>query len=99
MPQTVGSIQLFMGPQQTGGPDDLEAAIIDFIDGARKTLDIAGSFNYTGPANRLNDENIIILGDLESTSATSIKAQRKLAGYALAEIDRIIEDHGERVQS
>ena len=60
---------------------------------------IAGSFNYTGPANRLNDENIIILGDLGSTSAASITAQRKLAGYALAEIDRIIEDHGERVQS
>lgn len=31
---------------------------------------IAGSFNYTGPANELNDENIIILGDLDSTSQT-----------------------------
>ena len=56
---------------------------------------IAGSFNYTGPANRLNDENIIILGDLEATSAVVKTAQRKIASFALAEIDRIIADHGQ----
>ena len=55
---------------------------------------IAGSFNYTGPANRLNDENIIILGDLEATSARVKTAQKKIASFALAEIDRIIKDHG-----
>ncbi len=55
---------------------------------------IAGSFNYTGPANRLNDENIIILGDLEATSAAVKTAQKKIASFALKEIDRIIEDHG-----
>lgn len=27
---------------------------------------ITGSFNYTGPATGLNDENIIILGELET---------------------------------
>ena len=54
---------------------------------------IAGSFNYTGPANRLNDENIIILGDLETNSAQSRAAQRNIAGFALAEIDRIIANH------
>lgn len=53
---------------------------------------IGGSFNYTGPANKLNDENIIILGDLHSTNAASITSQKKLAGFALAEIDRIITD-------
>ncbi|MEP3245988.1 MAG: phospholipase D-like domain-containing protein [Sneathiella sp.] len=58
---------------------------------------IAGSFNYTGPANQLNDENIIILGDLETKSATKRKAQQKIAQFARQEIDRIIEDHGKPV--
>ena len=60
---------------------------------------IAGSFNYTGPATRLNDENIIILGDLETkkTKKSSIAAQKKLAKYALDEIDRIIKAYGKRI--
>lgn len=58
---------------------------------------IAGSFNYTGPATRLNDENVMILGDLSTTKASSITAQKKLAGYALDEIDRIIKDHGKMI--
>ena len=58
---------------------------------------IAGSFNYTGPANQLNDENIVIIGDLETTSAASRNKQKRLAAYALAEIDRIIADHGAKV--
>jgi len=57
-------------------------------------LIIAGSFNYTGPATQLNDENIIILGDLDSNNQNSIQKQKKLAGYALTEIDRIITDFG-----
>lgn len=56
---------------------------------------IAGSFNYTGPANALNDENIIILGDLEAKTAAQRTAQRKIARFARAEIDRIIEQHGQ----
>ncbi len=59
-----------------------------------KQLIIAGSFNYTGPANQLNDENIIIIGDLDSTDPDSIQKQKELAGYALAEIDRIITEFG-----
>jgi len=58
---------------------------------------IIGSFNYTGPANKLNDENIIVIGDLESTNKQSIKAQKKLAKYALDEIDRIITTFGKKV--
>jgi phosphatidylserine/phosphatidylglycerophosphate/cardiolipin synthase-like enzyme len=58
---------------------------------------IAGSFNYTGPANLFNDENIIILGDLETKDGRSIEKQKKTAGYALEEIERIIKKHGERV--
>lgn len=55
---------------------------------------IAGSFNYTGPANMLNDENIIILGDLDTTSKAQKKAQKKIGSYASKEIKRIIKDHG-----
>ena len=56
---------------------------------------IVGSFNYTGPANALNDENIMILGDLDSTNMNSINRQKKLAKFALDEISRIIKDQGE----
>lgn len=58
---------------------------------------IAGSFNYTGPANQLNDENIIILGDLNTDSPAQKTAQRKIATFARKEIDRIIKDHGSPV--
>ena len=57
---------------------------------------VAGSFNYTGPANKLNDENIIILGDLDSTENDSIALQKEMAGYALEEINRIMDTFGER---
>jgi phosphatidylserine/phosphatidylglycerophosphate/cardiolipin synthase-like enzyme len=60
-------------------------------------LIIAGSFNYTGPANTLNDENIIVIGDLEETDPEAEAAQRLIAGYALREIDRIITDLAEPV--
>jgi phosphatidylserine/phosphatidylglycerophosphate/cardiolipin synthase-like enzyme len=53
-------------------------------------LVIAGSFNYTAPATTLNDENIIVLGDLEETDPAAEAAQRQIATFALAEIDRII---------
>jgi phosphatidylserine/phosphatidylglycerophosphate/cardiolipin synthase-like enzyme len=60
-------------------------------------LVIAGSFNYTGPANRLNDENIIIIGDLETQSPERRTAQRRIASFARNEIDRIIAHHGARL--
>jgi len=58
---------------------------------------IAGSFNYTKPANTLNDENIIILGDLDATSNTQKTAQKKLATFARQEIERIITNHGKPI--
>jgi len=36
-----GKIEAYLGPTELGAPDDLEAVIIDFISGARKSLDIA----------------------------------------------------------
>jgi phosphatidylserine/phosphatidylglycerophosphate/cardiolipin synthase-like enzyme len=55
-------------------------------------LVIAGSFNYTSPATTLNDENIVVIGDLEEADPVAEAAQRKVASYALAEINRIITD-------
>lgn len=51
---------------------------------------IAGSFNYTGPANALNDENIIILGSFGAATQRQRKAQQKIARFARQEIERII---------
>jgi PLD-like domain len=48
-------------------------------------LTIVGSFNYTAPAATLNDENIIVLGDLEETIAAAETAHGTIAGYALTE--------------
>jgi len=36
-----GKIEAYVGPDDLGGDDDLEAVIVDFIAGARKKLDIA----------------------------------------------------------
>lgn len=48
---------------------------------------VIGSFNYTGPANKFNDENIVVVsGD---AAAPMVHAARE-------EIDRIRTDHGER---
>jgi hypothetical protein len=48
--------------------------------------------NYTAPATTLNDENILVLCDLEETAPATEAAQRHIAAYALAEINRIIAD-------
>ncbi|MHC4694420.1 MAG: phospholipase D-like domain-containing protein, partial [Planctomycetota bacterium] len=41
MSKKVGNIELYMGPSQLGGDDDLESTIVKFIDGAQKRLYIA----------------------------------------------------------
>lgn len=58
---------------------------------------IGGSFNYTGPANALNDENIMIFGDLHETDETKVSEQKKLGKFALDEINRIIDVFGSEV--
>ncbi|SFR42513.1 Phosphatidylserine/phosphatidylglycerophosphate/cardiolipin synthase [Yoonia tamlensis] len=60
-------------------------------------LIILGSFNYTGPANLVNDENIIVLGDLDLPDGAARDAQRQLGIYARAEIDRIIAAQSEPI--
>jgi len=49
---------------------------------------IVGSFNYTGPANNFNDENIVVIGRPDSDAATP------LVLAARNEIDRIMTVHG-----
>lgn len=58
------------------------------------SLAIFGSFNYTGPANRLNDENILIIGDLEEQDAAAKAAQKRIALPVRKEIDRIADSFG-----
>ena len=59
-------------------------------------LTIVGSFNYTAPANTLNDENIIVIGDLdEQPGSAADVGQREIAAYATAEIARMIAQLGE----
>lgn len=41
MPIKVDNVEIHMGPKHIGAPDDLESAIIGFINGAKKRLDIA----------------------------------------------------------
>ena len=54
---------------------------------------VAGSFNYTKPANEFNDENIFVLGsvfkEVETVSVEATPCQ-VLARYMKAEIVRII---------
>ena len=50
------------------------------------------SFNFTAPATTLNDENIVVLGDLEETNSQAETAQHQLARFAPDEVVRMITD-------
>jgi hypothetical protein len=52
---------------------------------------------YTGPVNVLNDENIVVIGDAFEERPDALQNQRRLAGHALQEIERIIQDRAERI--
>jgi phosphatidylserine/phosphatidylglycerophosphate/cardiolipin synthase-like enzyme len=58
---------------------------------------VVGSFNFTGPANRMNDENIIVIGDILESDGEVLKRQRQIGGYARGEIDRIISNLSEPI--
>lgn len=60
-------------------------------------LTIIGSYNYTGPANLVNDENIIVLGDLDLPDGAARDAQIEIGTYARTEIGRIIRDQSELI--
>lgn len=54
---------------------------------------VVGSFNFTEPANTLNDENILVIGDLNEDDPEAKERQSQLAEYALSEIDDIIDTY------
>ncbi len=58
-----------------------------------KQVVIAGSMNYTGPANTINDENILVIGKKSTTKTAEKNAQQQLATHAFNEIDRIIRKY------
>ena len=100
-----GVLDRGQGVQQWAATQPLKAAGVELYEnkpgtGVRKVhhklmviderLVIAGSFNYTAPAATLNDENILVIGDLEETQPAAEAAQRQVAAFALAEINRIV---------
>ncbi len=60
---------------------------------------IVGSFNYTGPANMLNDENIIVIGSHDESTPAALDSQKKIANYASEEIERIYTQIGVDIPS
>ena len=58
------------------------------------TSTIFGSFNYTKPANKSNDENIVIFGDLHESDPAAKALQDQVAVAARQEIERIISEFG-----
>jgi phosphatidylserine/phosphatidylglycerophosphate/cardiolipin synthase-like enzyme len=59
---------------------------------------VAGSFNYTQPANEFNDENIFVLGSVDPVThgvAVAVDPTGDLARHMKAEIQRIIADLSE----
>lgn len=58
-----------------------------------ESIVVAGSFNYTAPANEYNDENIFVIGSVhEEVEGISVNREhcRQLAQHVKAEIARII---------
>jgi phosphatidylserine/phosphatidylglycerophosphate/cardiolipin synthase-like enzyme len=84
-------IQLFV-PQRTSAFGKLHHKLM-VIDEA---ISVAGSFNYTAPANQYNDENIFVIGspypDLPARDGGPVdpKACAEIATYFRTEIERII---------
>lgn len=63
-----------------------------------KVIVVAGSFNYTAPANEYNDENIFVIGspyaDLSEKEGgpVDLKECRKIADFFGEEVDRIVRN-------
>jgi phosphatidylserine/phosphatidylglycerophosphate/cardiolipin synthase-like enzyme len=77
----------------TGGLGKLHHKLMVIDD----SLTIFGSFNYTGPANKSNDENILIVGDLTETKNSTVKVQKRIAKYCRDEIERIASQFGDNI--
>lgn len=86
------NIELFV-PRRSGVFKDLrklhhKMMVID------EQVVVAGSFNYTAPANEYNDENIFVIGSVhQEVEGIDVVANpcREIARHLKAEIDRIID--------
>jgi phosphatidylserine/phosphatidylglycerophosphate/cardiolipin synthase-like enzyme len=87
------NIKLFV-PKKTGAFADLrklhhKLMVID------ETVVVAGSFNYTQPANDFNDENLFVIGSVlpkVEDITVDTPACQALARHLKTEIERIIND-------
>jgi phosphatidylserine/phosphatidylglycerophosphate/cardiolipin synthase-like enzyme len=52
---------------------------------------VAGSMNYTAPANEYNDENIFVIGNPYLKDDAAKKACAEIAGFFRREIERIVQ--------
>ena len=94
------NIELFI-PRKTGVFKDLrklhhKLMVID------ETIVVAGSFNYTQPANDFNDENLFVLGSpFAEVAGVNVDAAKTkaLAAHMKAEIERIIANSTKYVPS
>jgi len=87
--KNVDNIEMYLS--NNGGPLNKlhhKLAVID------DQVIIAGSFNFTLPATRVNDENVIVIGNIHEEDPDGALAQEALAIYARLEIDRMIADWG-----
>jgi phosphatidylserine/phosphatidylglycerophosphate/cardiolipin synthase-like enzyme len=87
------NIKLFQ-PTKTSGVRKLHHKLM-VID---ERVVVAGSFNYTKPANDYNDENIFVLGSVDPQThgiVVAVDASRELALHMKAEIKRIIKQLSE----
>jgi phosphatidylserine/phosphatidylglycerophosphate/cardiolipin synthase-like enzyme len=109
-----GVLDRGQGVQQWSATQPLKSAGVELYEnkpgtGVRKVhhklmviderLVIAGSFNYTEPANDYNDENIFVLGSvLPETHGIEVEANPTgdLARYMKSEIERIIANLSEK---
>jgi phosphatidylserine/phosphatidylglycerophosphate/cardiolipin synthase-like enzyme len=71
-----GLIECFVGPTEKGAPDDLETVIVDFIDGAQKTLQVA--------VQELDNENI-------ARALVRARADRDVTVEVFLEQDYLVE--------
>lgn len=66
---------------------------------------VAGSFNYTGPANDYNDENIFVIGSpyadlpVKEGGPVDVAECAAITAFFRAEIDRIINDLSEQYET
>jgi phosphatidylserine/phosphatidylglycerophosphate/cardiolipin synthase-like enzyme len=86
------NIEMFV-PRRAGALADLrkvhhKVMVID------EQVVVAGSFNYTAPANEYNDENIFVIGSVHAEvdgRAVDADACREIARHVKAEIVRVID--------